>query len=200
MIEFEEKKMIEELIKKNRAYRRYYQNKKVSSSDLLRLIDIARISSCGNNMQALKYIVCNTKEKNDVMFKNLRWAAALSDWDGPIEGERPSAYIVIALDTKIRNDAMWDHGIAATNILLLATELGYGGCMFASFDKKKLQEAFHLEDHIVPLMVISLGVPLEKVQLEDMKDGKFQYYRGKDGTHHVPKRRLEEVLIGRYLE
>ena len=172
--------MIEELIKKNRAYRKYYQNKKVSSSDLLRLIDIARISSCGNNMQALKYIVCNTKEKN--------------------EGERPSAYIVIALDTKIRNDAMWDHGIAATNILLLATELGYGGCMFASFDKKKLQEAFHLEDHIVPLMVISLGVPLEKVQLEDMKDGKFQYYRGKDGTHHVPKRRLEEVLIGRYLE
>ena len=97
--------MIEELIKKNRAYRKYYQNKKVSSSDLLRLIDIARISSCGNNMQALKYIVCNTKEKNDVMFKNLRWAAALSDWDGPIEGERPSAYIVIALDTKIRNDA-----------------------------------------------------------------------------------------------
>lgn len=192
--------MIEELIKNNRAYRRYYQNKKVSSSDLLRLVDIGRISSCGNNMQALKYIVCNTKDKNDSLFQNIRWAAALSYWDGPIEGERPSAYIVILLDTNIRKDPMWDHGIAATNILLLATELGYGGCMFASFEKKKLQELFDLGEDMVPLMVISLGVPLEKVQLEDMRSGNYQYYRDEEDTHHVPKRSLKEVLIGKYLD
>ena len=192
--------MIEELIKNNRAYRRYYQNKKVSSSDLLRLVDIGRISSCGNNMQALKYIVCNTKGKNDSLFQNIRWAAALPDWDGPIEGERPSAYIVILLDTNIRKDPMWDHGIAATNILLLATELGYGGCMFASFEKKKLQELFDLGEDMVPLMVISLGVPLEKVQLEDMRSGNYQYYRDEEDTHHVPKRSLKEVLIGKYLD
>jgi nitroreductase family protein len=192
--------MIEELIKNNRAYRRYYQNKKVSSSDLLRLVDIGRISSCGNNMQALKYIVCNTKDKNDSLFQNIRWAAALPDWDGPIEGERPSAYIVILLDTNIRKDPMWDHGIAATNILLLATELGYGGCMFASFEKKKLQELFDLGEDMVPLMVISLGVPLEKVQLEDMRSGNYQYYRDEEDTHHVPKRSLKEVLIGKYLD
>ena len=76
---------------------------------------------------------------------------------------------MIALDTKIHNNTIWDHGIAATNILLLATKLGYDDCMFTSFDKKKLQETFHLEDHIVPLMVISLGVPLEKVQAERRK-------------------------------
>ncbi len=192
--------MIEELIKNNRAYRRYYQNKKVSSSDLLRLVDIGRISSCGNNMQALKYIVCNTKDKNDSLFQNIRWAAALPDWDGPIEGERPSAYIVILLDTNIRKDPMWDHGIAATNILLLATELGYGGCMLASIEKKKLQELFDLGEDMVPLMVISLGVPLEKVQLEDMRSGNYQYYRDEEDTHHVPKRSLKEVLIGKYLD
>lgn len=191
--------MLKELIRKNRTYRRYKEEEPVSIEVLKELIDAARISSCGNNMQALKYIVSNQKEMNESIFSSIKWAASLGNWDGPEEGERPSAYIVILLDKNIRSNPLWDHGIAAANILLCATECGYGGCMFASFNKEALVQLLELPQHLEPLIVISLGVVKEAVVLEEMKDGKYKYYRDERGVHHVPKRSLEEVLYKEFV-
>ncbi len=192
--------MIRELITKNRSYRRYKEEEKISKQELEILIDAARISSCGNNMQALKYLPSNTKSGNEIIFSHLKWAAALSDWNGPTNGERPAAYIVILLDTSIKSNPLWDHGIAATNILLTATEMGYGGCMLASFNQQKLKESLNLEEHLEPIMVISLGIPAETIVLEEMKDNQFHYYRDEKGVHHVPKRHLHEILLEDYME
>lgn len=191
--------MIRNLIEKNRTYRRYLQEEKIGREELRELIDVARLSSCGNNMQVLKYIVSVQEDINASIFSNLKWAAALPDWIGPEEGERPSAYIVILLDTHIRKTPLWDHGIAATNILLSATEKGYGGCMFASFDKEKLKQVLDVPEYLEPIMVISLGIPKEKVILEDMVEGKYSYYRDEEGVHHVPKRSLDEVLYREFV-
>lgn len=191
--------MLKDLIRKNRTYRRYKQEEPISIEMLKELVDAARISSNGNNMQALKYIVSNQKEMNESIFSSLKWAASLSDWNGPEEGERPSAYIVILLDKQIRSNPFWDHGIAATNILLCATEGGYGGCMFASFNKEVLGRILELPEHLEPLMVISLGVMKEVVVLEEMKDGTYKYYRDEHAVHHVPKRSLEEVLYKEFV-
>ena len=44
-------------------------------------------------------------------------------------------------------------------------------------------------------MVVALGKPREKVVVETLKpDGDVKYWR--DGVHHVPKRRLEDVILG----
>lgn len=48
--------MLKDLIRKNRTYRRYKQEEPISIEMLKELVDAARISSNGNNMQALKYI------------------------------------------------------------------------------------------------------------------------------------------------
>lgn len=186
--------MIRDLIVKNRTYRRYHEEEKIGIEELRELIDNARLSSCGNNMQPLKYIISLKKDTNSLIFSHLKWAAALPEWEGPEKGERPVAYIVMLLDTAIRKTTLWDHGIAATNILLSATEKGYGGCMFASFDKEKLKQLFHLPDSLEPIMVISLGVPKEEVVLEDMIEDQYRYYRDKEGVHHVPKRSLDKVI------
>ena len=31
--------------------------------------------------------------------------------------------------------------------------------------------------------------------LEDMKDGDYKYWRDAEGVHHVPKRKLEELIV-----
>jgi nitroreductase len=188
--------MIRELIEKNRTYRRFYQDVKINKETLEELIDLARLSSSGANLQPLKYILSYEEEKNNLIFPHLRWAGYLKDWDGPKEGERPSAYIVMLCDKEISTNCFWDHGIACQSILLGACEKGLGGCMFGSIDRQGLIKALNIPDRYELLLVIALGKPKEKVVIEDMKDPKnVKYWRDENGVHHVPKRKLQDLIL-----
>ena len=113
--------MIEELVMKNRSYRRFYENKSIDNETLKELINLARLSPSAGNLQPLKYILSNTPEKNSLIFPCLAWAGYLKEWPGPQEGERPAAYVVILGDTDITKKFGCGHGIAAQSILLGAT-------------------------------------------------------------------------------
>jgi nitroreductase len=164
--------------------------------NLNELIDLARLSSSGTNMQSLKYILSNKYEKNERIFKHLRWAGYLKDWNGPEEGEKPSAYIVMVNDLSISKNYWWDHGIAAQSILLGATEKGLGGCMFGSVDKAGLAKELVIGDKYEILMVIALGKPKEEVVLEELQSsGDIKYWRDEKAVHHVPKRALKDIIL-----
>jgi len=191
--------MLKQLIMKNRSYRRFYEDESISMKALKSLVSLARLSPSGANLQSLKYIVSNEKKTNGLIFKHLKWAGYLKDWDGPVEGERPAAYIIILADQSISKTCYWDHGIASQSILLGATEKGYGGCQFGAFNSKGIKKELKISDELKPLVVIALGKPKEVVLLEDL-DGKknIKYYRDEKDVHHVPKRSLEEVIYKKY--
>jgi nitroreductase len=189
--------MIRELIIKNRSYRRFYQEVPVERETLRVLVDLARLSASAANRQPLKYILSCQPEKNALIFPCLRWAGYLKDWRGPAEGERPSAYIIILGDTKISPSLLCDHGIAAQSILLGATERGLGGCILAAVQRTKLRKALNIPAHYEILLVLALGKPKEKVVLETVgPDGDIKYWRDKDEVHHVPKRALNDIIMG----
>jgi len=186
---------IRELIEKNRTYRRFYQDVEVSQEALVDLIDLARLSSTGGNLQSLKYFLSQTQESNTLIFKTLKWAGYLKDWDGPEEGEKPSAYVVVLHDQKISKGFFWDHGIAVQSILLGATEKGLGGCQFNSVDRVGLAQGLSLPDHFEILTVIALGKPKEVVVIEKLgESGDIKYWRDQQGVHHVPKRALDDLI------
>jgi len=188
---------IRELIVKNRTYRRFYQDQPLDRENLVELVDLARHSSSGANLQPLKYLISTEPELNARIFETLAWAGYLKDWPGPEEGERPSGYIVMFLDTSISKNPFWDHGLAAQSILLGAVERGLGGCMFGNIRKEDLAEVLGLSDHLEILMVFALGKPKEEVRLVPLgPDGDVKYYRDADGVHYVPKRALKGVIIG----
>jgi nitroreductase len=189
--------MIRDLIVKNRSYRRFHQDVPISCETLRELADLARLSASGANKQPLKYILSCDPEKNAHVFPCLAWAAYLKDWPGPAEGERPSAYIVVLLDTEISQSAGVDHGIAAQSILLGATEKGLGGCIIASIQKDALREALQIPARYEILLVLALGKPKEEVRIEPVgPDGDIKYWRDGEGVHHLPKRSLEEIIVG----
>lgn len=188
---------LRDLVLRNRSYRRFYQEIPVDLETLKQLVDLARLSASGNNLQPLKYILVCDPQKNALVFPQLGWAGYLKDWLGPVEGERPSAYIIILGDKNIRQTFGCDHGIAAQSILLGATERGLGGCMIGSVRREKLQQALEIPIHYEILLVIALGKPKERVKIEAVgPEGKIKYWRSDDGTHHVPKRSLEEIIVG----
>lgn len=190
--------MIRDLILRNRSYRRFYEEVTIERETLKELVDLARLSASASNLQPLRYMLCSEREMNARIFPHLAWAGYLKDWPGPEEGERPSAYIVILKDTKIKTSwAMCDLGIAAENILLGATEKGLGGCIIASIKKDKVREALKIPARYDIFLIIALGKPKEDVVIDPMeKDGDTKYWRESNGAHHVPKRKLDDIIIG----
>ena len=187
--------MIKQLITLNRSYRRFDNNYQIETSKLKELIGLARLSASGGNIQPLKFILSCEKHRNAKIFEHLAWAGYLSDWDGPVEQERPSAYIIIVGDTGISKNFGCDHGIAAQSILLGAVEMGLGGCMVGSIKRDKLREELAIPVQYEILLVIALGKPIEKIVIEPAESGNIKYWRDADGIHHVPKRSVSELLL-----
>jgi len=187
--------MIRDLILKNRSCRRFHQTP-VSRKTLEELIDLARLSPSAANKQPLKYILSCNKRKNNQVFPNLAWAGYLIDWGGPAEDERPTAYIIMLCDTEISKSVSADQGIAAQSILLGAVEKGLGGCIIASIHKQDIRKALDIPLKYEILLVIAIGEPKETVVLETVgAEGDIKYWRDKDSVHHVPKRKLKDIIL-----
>lgn len=191
--------MIKELILKNRSYRRFFEEHKISENEIVELIDLARCSASARNAQPLKYIISSTETYNNQIFETLSWAGYLTDWKGPEKGERPTAYIIILKDTTISHNIFCDDGIAAQSILLGATEKGLGGCMIASVNRKAIKQLFNISEELEIQMVIALGKPKETVVLTEMKNNNdFKYWRDENNVHYVPKRTLNDLIINKF--
>lgn len=185
------------LVLRNRSFRRFYQEKSLKIGILRELVDLARLSPSASNLQPLKFILSCEGEKNAKIFPHLAWASYLKDWKGPAEGERPAAYIIILGDTRISKDFSCDHGIAAQSILLGAVEKGLGGCIIGSIDKEGLRQKLQIDQRYEILLVIALGKAREKVKIENLKaKDDIKYWRDEAGVHHVPKRPLDEIILG----
>ena len=188
--------MIKDLAKKNRSYRRFYEDKKITKEQLLDIVDCARFVACGGNKQLLRFIPVCDEENNEKLFKSLRWAGYLSDWDGPKKGERPTAYVIILTDAESANSTAWDEGIAVQTMLLAAVEQGFGGCILANIDRTAIVSDFNISGEHAVKLVVALGVPKEEVVIDDIHIGDdIKYYRDVNATHHVPKIKTEELIV-----
>lgn len=190
--------MIKDLILKNRSHRRFYQDIPVGLETLRELVDLARLSSSPWNLQPLKFLLCTDPGKNALIFPHLGWAARMKGWPGPPEGERPSAYIVVLGDPEISKNIRHDQVIAGMSILLGATERGLGGCMMGALKKKTaLYEELDISTRYEILLIVALGKPKDTVVVDPLPaDGNTAYWTDSSGVHHVPKRCLQDIIIG----
>ncbi|MBC8213524.1 MAG: nitroreductase family protein [Candidatus Marinimicrobia bacterium] len=189
--------MIQELIRRNRSYRRFYQDFKIEHETLTELVNCARLSASAKNFQPLKYILACDSKHNDLIFPNLAWAGFLKDCVGPKVGEHPSGYIIILSDNKIQSHRVnCDLGIACQSILLGATEKGFGGCIIAAVNKTELRKSLNISDEYEIQLVIAIGKPKETIVIDEIdNEESTKYWREDDGTHHVPKRKLEDIIL-----
>jgi nitroreductase len=160
------------------------------------MIDSARLSGSAANRQRIRFALVNDKPTSDAIFQNVAFAGYLKDWAGPTESERPTAYIVMMCkEENIDTSLAIDMGIYAEAILLTATEMGLGGCMLGAFSAEKVSDALALDKKYVPTLILALGKPDEEIVLHDADEITAPYYRDEDGIHHVPKRKLEDIII-----
>lgn len=187
--------MFRDMVKANRSYRRFFEEEEITRESLLTLIDYARLTPSGANKQALHYYLSADKTLNGQVFETLGWAGYLRDWDGPVAGERPAAYIIVVQDKAYKMATAFDAGIAAQTILLGATEMELGGCILANIKHAQLQAVLNMPENLEILLVIALGKPKETVVIEEIEaDGDIKYWRDEQQVHHVPKRQLKDIV------
>lgn len=186
---------LKELIFKTRSYRRFDESHHIELSTLENFVDLARLSSSGANRQPLKFLLYNTPEDCKKIFPFIAWAGYLEDWAGPDKGEWPSAYIIILGDNSISELFGVDHGIASQSIMLGASEAGLGGCIIASIKREELKDDLKIPDKFEVLLILALGKPVEKIIIDDIKDDDVKYWRDSEKNHHVPKRKLKELIV-----
>lgn len=187
--------MLKELILRNRSYRKFHAEIPVLEAELEYLVDLARQTPSSKNRQPLKYILVTQKPESDFVFEQLSWAKHLTDWSGPTTDERPPAYLIMLLDTRLNPEAGIDAGISAQTILLGAAEKKLGGCIIRTVNRQAISQHFNLPEHLEILLVIALGKPKQEIKLVEVKNGKTEYFTDEEGIHCVPKRGLQEVIF-----
>lgn len=188
------------LMKSDRSVRRFQESEEVSRETLERVVELVRYCPSGRNVQSLRYVIVTDETVKSSIFPLLKWAGYFRDWEGPGAGERPAAYLVQCLDTLYGDNCLCDDGLQLEALTLGLRSLGLAGCIIKSFDHIRLKELLGLDERFSPRYVVALGYPAEEVVIEDMsgdEDADFKYFRTADGVHHVPKRRLEELIIMR---
>lgn len=188
--------MLKRLVQSGRSYRRFDHGVAVSMQTLEELVELARFCPSAANRQPLRFILSTAPVDNEAIFASLKWAAYLSDWDGPEPAERPTAYIVMLNTAREWEFARFDLGIMAQTMLLGAVERGLGGCMIGALDREKLRAHFALSPDLEVSLVLAIGKPVEEVRIVDLpEDGSIRYYRDDAGVHYVPKRSLDELIL-----
>ena len=185
-----------QLVSGARTCRRFVQDARISRDDLDWLMECVSRAPCGRNAQVLRYVVASSPEKCAELFVHMRWAGALKDWDGPTEGERPTAYIAILSPKESTALMHMDTGIAAQTIQLAAHTRGIGCCMHASFMRPACMEALRVPEDMQIALILALGAAREERRLAPMPaSGEFAYWRDAQGVHYVPKRAVSELTL-----
>lgn len=189
---------LEEIIFKRRTIRRFKQDP-IPLDILKKLIDFARLAPMATNRQALEFIIIQDNITRQKLFPLVNWAALLPKNERtPEKGREPTAYIIVLVNTKIKKTYVdYDVGAAVENILLGAVKFGIGCCWMGNINTKKIRELCDIPDFYDVKHVISLGYPDEIAIMEPYKDS-FNYWKDEEGTIHVPKRDLDDVIFKIY--
>ena len=190
--------MFKDLVTSARSYRKYDQAQGIEEATLRGFVDIARIANSGTNLQPFKYKIIGAQPMVDQLFAITKWGGRYKNYTGPAPGEQPAGYIVICCDNDVRkaSTAEMDTGIVAEVLVLAAADAGYGSCMIGNFARDKCRELLQLKDNIEPMLVVAFGRPNDTIVLDELEaGGSTDYYRDDKGVHHVPKRKLEDILL-----
>jgi len=173
---------------------RQFKPEPVSRDILEKIVNTARLAPSAANLQPLEFVVVDEEELRKQLFTCLKWAAYIAPEGNPKPGHEPAAYIVVLVNSQVRDkEYERDVGAAVENMILTAWEEGIGSCWIVSAERNKIQEMLKIPKYYQIDSVLTVGYPDEEPMVEDMKDS-IKYWKDKNGRLHVPKRKLGDVL------
>ena len=120
---------------------RQFKPEPVSRDILEKIVNTARLAPSAANLQPLEFVVVDEEELRKQLFTCLKWAAYIAPEGNPKPGQEPAAYIVVLVNSQVRDKGYErDVGAAVENMILTAWEEGIGSCWIVSAERNKIQE------------------------------------------------------------
>lgn len=182
------------LLAKNRSCRGYDASFLVREDQLRRIIEVNTRIPSACNRQVLRFRPVLSDEAGKVL-PHIRLGGALPHLHLPLPGTEPNAFIVVCSVAEEDRYVDIDLGISAQSMLLRAVEMGLNGICIGAFDRQAVVHALGLDCE--PLLILAIGRSVEKIETVDIAAGDDHAYYRKDGTHYVPKLRLDELIVGK---
>ncbi len=185
--------ILQDLIFSRRTIRQFGR-RAVSRKTLEKVVNAARLAPSAANLQPLEFVVVDDDITCRSLFDHLKWAAYIAPAGNPKPGNEPRAYIVVLVNSKIRDKMFeYDVGAAQMSMILSAWEDGVASCWILSVDKDAVGKLLGVPGQFRVDSVLALGYPAETSVTEVYADSP-KYWKDDDGTFHVPKRELSKVV------
>ncbi len=177
----------------SRRTKRKYTTQRVSRDLLETLVEYARFTPTGANLQPLKYAIIDGDLAKEV-FPLTKWSGYHPE-DAPTENEQPPSYIAILGDNEIKANGQFetDAGAAGAVICLAAEELGLSTCWLGAIKRDEIKELLKLSKKYSLLYLIAVGYSNQKADFTDC-NGDIKYFM-KNDILTVPKRTKDEILV-----
>lgn len=184
---------LDTLLLKNRSCRGYDKQRVVSIETLKSIVGVNNKIPSARNQQVLRFKLVTRDSGADVVLANIKLGGALPELHLPLQGTEPEAFIIVCSTIAENKLVDIDAGIAVQSMLLKAVELGYNGIIIGAFNKERITEAFQLPYE--PLLILAIGKGIESIRLTEIGENDDHRYYRQDGTHYVPKVKIEDLLL-----
>lgn len=180
---------------------REFKNIPVPYEILEKCVNAARLAPSAANRQLTEYVIVDDEKLLPSMFDAVAsWFGVSRPKEGWPPGRRPKAYIVSLINLEAeaergvgRTNALFDVGMAAENIILVAEEAGLGSCAITGFSPNRLRRVLNVPDKYQTALMLALGYPDESPVIEVATDS-IERYMDDNGVRHIPKRELKDIL------
>lgn len=183
---------LNQLLVRNRSYRGYDKNRMVSTEELRRIVNVNTRIASARNQQCLRFRLVKAEERQKIL-PHIRLGGALPELHLPASGCEPQAFIVVC---STQPEDRWvdiDLGISAQSMLLKATEMKLNGICIGAFNAAAITQALSLP--YPPLLIIAIGKGIEYIRLVEISEEESHAYYRNEGTHYVPKVKLDDLII-----
>jgi Nitroreductase len=184
---------IDTLLLRNRSHRGYHKDYIVMQRQLEAIVSVNTKIPSARNQQVLRF-KCVTRENGaEKVLRNIKLGGALPELHLPLAGTEPEAFIIVCSSIEETKYVDIDLGISLQSMLLKAVDLGLNGIIICAFNKAEIIKEFDLKYE--PLAILAIGKGAEKIELTPISETENHNYYRKDGTHFVPKVKIDELLL-----
>ena len=185
---------LDTLLRKNRSHRAFDTSYTVAKRQLEAIVSVNDKLPSGRNAQTLRFRLLDAPGGGEDFCRFLHLGGYLPELHLPVPGTEPKAFIIVCSTEAESPIVNIDLGISLQSMALKAVEIGLNALIVKAFNRQEIKEALGLP--LDPLAVLAIGKGTERIVLDEVHTGSdLRHYRDADGTHHVPKIAVSELLI-----